>query len=325
MEHNDSGSMGVAVACERERTIMNDQMTIWRYLPQLICDFLPAACVIIMASGADAQTKIVPPPSQSAVGNIAASPDLLRVCASSINAPFSTPDGQGFEDRIAKAVGEAMSRKVVFVYTTRPAIYLVRDLLDKNLCDVIAGLDTGDERVSTTQPYYRSGYVFISRTDKQLDIEDWNDPKIPNLGNIAVEFGSPGDIMLKSLGKYEPELNYLYSLVGYKSPRNQYVQVPPGKLIQEVVDGNADLAIAFQPSVAHFVKTSATPLAVTIIPDDAVRSDGARVPQQFDTSMGVRKGDTGLLEALNRGIARAQPQIKKLLEEEGVITLNPKS
>lgn len=325
MGHGNFGSMDVAVICEHERTIMKYQMTNWRYLCRLVRNVLGVAFVIIMAPGADAQTKIVPPASRPTVGNIAASPNLLRVCASSINAPFSTPDGQGFEDRIVKVVGEAMSRKVVFVYTARPAIYLVRDLLEKNLCDVIAGLDTGDERVLTTQPYYRSGYVFVSRADKHLDIEDWNDPKIPSLGNIAVEFGSPGEIMLRSLGKYEPELNYLYSLVGFKSPRNQYVQVPPGKLVQEVVDGNADLAVAFQPSVAHFIKTAQIPLAVTIIPDDAVRSDGASVPQQFDTSMGVRKGDTGLLEALNRGIARAQPHIKKILEDEGVITLNSKS
>ncbi len=325
MGHGNFGSMDVAVICGHERTIMKYQMTIWRYLRWLVSNVLGAGFVVTMAPGADAQTKIVPPASQPAAGNIAASPSLLRVCASSINAPFSTPDGQGFEERIVKSVAEAIGLKVVFVFTNRPAIYLVRDLLDKNLCDVIAGLDTGDERVSTTQPYYRSGYVFIARADKHLDIQDWNDPKIPSLGNIAVEFGSPGEIMLKSLGKYDPELNYLYSLVGYKSPRNQYVQVPPGKLIQEVVGGSADLAVAFQPSVAHFVKTSATPLAVTIIPDDAVRSDGAKVPQQFDTSMGVRKGDIGLLDALNRGIARAQPQIKKILDEEGVITLNSKS
>lgn len=102
---------------------MKNQMTKWRSLCLLVRNVSGVAFVIIMAPGADAQPKIVPPASQPAVGNIAASPNLLRVCASSINAPFSTPDGQGFEDRIVKVVGEAMRRKVVFVYTTRPAIY----------------------------------------------------------------------------------------------------------------------------------------------------------------------------------------------------------
>jgi mxaJ protein len=304
---------------------MSNQMTFRRYMPHIASALLILGFGVIAESAADAQTKIIPPASQVPIVNIPADPNLLRVCASSANAPFSTADEHGFEDRIAKAVGSAMNRKVAFVFTNRPAIYLVRDLLDKTLCDVVIGLDAGDERVLTTQPYYRSGYVFISRADKGLDIQDWQDPRIASLNNIVVEFGSPGETMLKSLGKFEPELNYLFSLVGYKSPRNQYVQVPPNKLVQEVADGNAELAIAFQPEVARYVKASQVPLTVKIIPDNAVRADGAKVPQQFDTAMGVRKGDDRLLNDLNNAIVRAQPEIKKILEEEGVITLNSKS
>lgn len=300
-------------------------MTFRRYLPRIALALLSVAFGVIAEPAADAQTKIMPPASQMPITNIPADPNLLRVCASSTNAPYSTADEQGFEDRIAKAVGRAMNRKVAFVFTNRPAIYLVRDLLDKNLCDVVIGLDAGDERVMTTQPYYRSGYVFISRTDKGLDIEDWQDPHIARLNNIAVALGSPGETMLKSLGKFESELNYLYSLVGFKSRRNQYVQVPPDKFVQEVVDGNADLAVAFQPEVARYVRASQVPLTVRVIPDTAVRSDGAKVPQQFDTAMGVRKGDDRLLNDLNQALVEAQPEIKKILEEEGVITLNSKS
>lgn len=304
---------------------MSNQMIIRRYLPHIAPALLSVVFGVIAESAADAQTKIMRPASQAPIVSIPADPNVLRVCASSANAPFSTADEQGLEDRIAKAVGRAMSRKVAFAFTNRPAIYLVRDLLDKDLCDVVIGLDAGDERVLTTQPYYRSGYVFISRADKRLDIQDWQDPRLASLNNIVVEFGSPGETMLKSLGKFEAELNYLFSLVGYKSPRNQYVQVPPTKLIQEVADGNADLAIAFQPEVARYVKASQVPLTVKIIPDNAVRADGAKVPQQFDTAMGVRKGDDRLLNDLNNAIVRAQPEIKKILEEEGVITLNSKS
>lgn len=154
---------------------------------------------------------------------------------------------------------------------------------------------------------------------------DWADPQIADLDNIAVEFGSPGETMLKSIGKCKSDLNYLFSLVGFKSRRNEYVQVPPSKLVQEVADGHADLAVAFQPSIARYIKASQIPLTVRIIPDDAVLSDGTKVPQQFETSMGVRKGDARLLDALNAGIAGAQVQIRKILEEEGVIALNSKS
>lgn len=274
----------------------------------------------VFALSAAAQTKGTPSVPDAAP-KVEAAPNALRICASSVNEPFSTPDSQGFEDRIAKAVAKAIDRKPVFVFTNRPAIYLVRDLLDQNACDVVAGLDAGDERVLTTRPYYRSGYVFISRQDRNLDIKDWKDPRIPQLGKIAVEFGSPGETMLKSMNKFDGELDYLYSLVGFKSRRNQYVQVPPSKLVEEVADGDADLAVAFQPEVARYVKESSVPLRVAVIPDDATLPDGRKVQHHFDTAMGVRKGDQKLLEALNAAIEAAQPEISAILQEEAVATL----
>jgi len=298
---------------------MNDQVKSSRVPRRVTGALLGLASFTV--GPAEAQTKISPPAAETRVVSAPAEPGALRVCASSANVPYSTSDEQGFEDKIVKAVAKAMNRKTVFVSTNRPAIYLIRDLLDEKACDVVAGLDAGDERVSTTQPYYRSGYVFISRSDKNLDIKTWSDPRITKLNNIAVEFGSPGETMLKSLGKFEGELNYLYSLIGYKARRNQYVQVGPGKLVQEVIDGNADLAVAFQPEVARYVRASTEPLTVTVIPNDTVGSDGKTIRQHFDTAMGVRKGDEALLEELNAAIRKAQPEIKAILDEEAVITL----
>lgn len=289
--------------------------------PRVAAALFGAGLAALSPGSVWAQTKRGAPTGDAQTTHVAADPGALRICASSVNSPYSTPDEQGFEDKIAKAVAKAMNRKAVFVYTNRPAIYLVRDLLDEKACDVVAGLDSGDDRVLTTRPYYRSGYVFISRRDKNLDIKTWSDPRIPKLHNIAVELGSPGETMLKSVGKFEADLNYLYSLVGFKSRRNQYVQVPPGKLVDEVADGNADLAVAFQPEVARYVKTASTPLTVTIIPNDVVNSAGKPIPHHFDTAMGVRKGDDALLEELNAAIQKAEPDIKAILDEESVIML----
>ena len=51
-------------------------------------------------------------------------------------------DGSGLENRIATAVAEAMGRKAQFVWLAKPAIYLVRDGLEKKTCDVVVGLDS---------------------------------------------------------------------------------------------------------------------------------------------------------------------------------------
>ena len=66
---------------------------------------------------------------------------VLRICAAANEAPYSTSDGTGFENRIADAVAKAMGRKADFVWSDRPAIYLVRDQLDPKNCDVVIGVD----------------------------------------------------------------------------------------------------------------------------------------------------------------------------------------
>nr|USU31877.1 methanol oxidation system protein MoxJ [Methylobacterium sp. OTU13CASTA1] len=241
----------------------------------------------------------------------------LRVCAA-VQPPLSMKDESGLENRIASAVAEAMDRKVQFVWSEKPAIYLVRDGLDKKLCDVVVGLDSDDPRVLVSKPYYRSGYVFITRADRDLDIKSWADPRLKSVDHMVVGFGTPGEAMLKDIGRYEEDMAYLYSLVNFRAPRNQYTQIDPARMISEVAGGKADVAVAFGPDVARYVKDSSTPLRVTPVPDDTVRSDGQKMPQSFDQSMGVRRDDTALKAALDAGIAKAKPQIDAILKQEGV-------
>ncbi len=244
--------------------------------------------------------------------------DSLRVCAAKSAPPFSAEDGSGFENRIAAAMAAAMGRQVETVWLDKPPIYLVRDALDKHACDVIVGLDTGDQRVLSTKPYYRTGYAFITRADRNLDISSWNDERLLHLNHFAVSFDSPGEEMLKAIGKYDENLSYNYSLVNFKSRRNQYVQVDPARMVAEVAAGKADVAIAFAPEVARYVKSSAVPLRITLIADDAVRADKQKVPQQFSQSAAVRKDDPQLLAQLDAALEKARPEIRRILTDEGI-------
>jgi mxaJ protein len=42
------------------------------------------------------------------------------------------------------------------------------------------------------------------------------------------------------------------------------------------------------------------------------------MPQDFDQSMGVRKDDAALKDALDAGIAKAKPKIDAILKQDGV-------
>jgi mxaJ protein len=288
-------------------------------MPRLLLSMLASAAVIACLGHPPATAAAETTGAAAPGGPPETAPNdetKLRVCAAANELPFSSKDQTGFENKIAKVVAKAMGREPVFVFADKPAIYLVRDWLDKQRCDVVIGLDHGDQRVLTTKPYYRAGYVFVTRKDRKLDIDSWEDPAIQSLGHIVVEFGSPSEVMLKEIGRYTDNMAYLYSLVGFRSPRNQYTQIPPQKILSEVDSGAADLAAAFAPDVARYVKDNAA-LKMTPIRDDTERN-GERIAQQYDQSMGVRLGDEKLLATLDAALTRAAPEISEILRLEGI-------
>ncbi len=230
-------------------------------------------------------------------------------------------DGSGLENKIGVALAEAMQRKAQFVWSQRPAIYLVRDGLEKKTCDVVIGLDADDPRVLTSKPYYRSGYVFLTRADKDLDIKSWSDPRLKDVSHMVVGFGTPGEAMLKDIGRYEEDMAYLYSLVNFRAPRNQYTQIDPARMVSEVATGKAEVGVAFGPDVARYVRDSSTKLRMTPVPDDTQASDGRKMPQSFDQAMGVRKDDTALKAEIDAALEKAKPKIEAILKEEGVPVL----
>ncbi|GLK80194.1 methanol oxidation system protein MoxJ [Methylopila turkensis] len=247
----------------------------------------------------------------------------LRVCASSVEAPYSQAKAQGFENQIAIAVAKTMGREAEFVWSDKPAIYLVRDYLDKNACDVVFGVDSDDERVLATKPYFRTGYVFVTPADGPEIGSSWEDAGKPDYNRFAVRFSTPAEQILKYAGKYEENLSYNLSMVNFEDKRNKYTQVPADKLINAVVNGEADMAIAFASDVARYVKSASKPLRMTMIRDDFERSDGMKIPLHFDQAIGVRKDDAKLRDELNAAIDKAKPQIDETLSAEGIPTLEP--
>ncbi|MGH8488386.1 MAG: methanol oxidation system protein MoxJ [Gammaproteobacteria bacterium] len=242
----------------------------------------------------------------------------IRICAARNELPYSDAGRRGFENKIAEVVAAELRRPLEFVWAEKDAIYLVRDYLAKGLCDVVMGLDTGDPRVLTTKPYYRSGYVFIYRQDRGLNVQDWNSPDLRKLHRFAIIPGTPAETLLKRIGKFEGNFNYMHSLVDFKSRRNQYVRFDPERLVREVVDGEADIAILWGPLAARYVKRSTVPLTMVLIPDQNVRSDGEKVGHHYNQSFGVRKDDVALLRQLDQALESAATKITAILEAEGM-------
>lgn len=249
---------------------------------------------------------------------------ILRVCAAANEAPYSLKDESGFENKIAKILADTMGRKVEFVWSPKAAIYAVRDQLDKNLCDLIVGTDTGDERVLTSKAYYRAPYVFIIRNDSPLKVENWDSPDLAKAGKIGFVPGTPASVMMEKMDLYNDSINYASSLTNFKDRRNAYTRIPPDRMVNEVADKTAGLAVAFAPEVARYVKSNGA-LKMIVVPDNNVRSDGMKVPFHFDQSFAVRKNDNALLTAVNDALPKAQAKIEEVLKDEGIPFAEPAS
>jgi mxaJ protein len=120
------------------------------------------------------------------------------------------------------------------------------------------------------------------------------------------------------MGQYEDNMAYLYSLVNFRSARNQYTQIDPSRMVGEIVNGSADIAVGFAPDVARYVKASSAPLRMSLIEDTAAKSNGEKIPQHFSQSVAVRRDDKALLAAVDTALVAARPKIEEILVAEGV-------
>lgn len=239
----------------------------------------------------------------------------LKVCAGENEMPYSNRQGEGFENAIARELGKALGRPVEFVWW-RDARFVVRDYLNAGKCDVMIGVDADNPLVDTTTPYYRSGYVFVTR--KGVEVTDWDDPLLQRAERIAFVPHGPAEVMLRKIGRYEDMFFYLNELVDFKSRRNQYVRWEPKRLVSDVLSGKAEVAVLWAPEAARYVRDAGGRLTMHLIPDHQTDRRGDPVPHHYSVSLGVRKGDQGLLKDLERALAQRRDAILSILQAEGI-------
>jgi mxaJ protein len=104
----------------------------------------------------------------------------LRVCADPNNLPFSNDKGEGFENKIVELIARDLGATVVYTWWAQRRGF-VRNTLRAQECDLWPGIASGIEMVVATRPYYRSTYVFVTRSDRHLDISSFDDPRLRTL------------------------------------------------------------------------------------------------------------------------------------------------
>lgn len=236
----------------------------------------------------------------------------LRVCADPNNLPFSDDRNGGFENAIAQLFANETGQSVAYTWWAQRRGF-IRSTLKAGSCDVVMGVPVGLDMVETTRTYYRSSYVFVSRSDRQLNIALMTDPRLRTL-KIGVQligddgFNTPPGHALAKQGIVD-------NVVGYTVYGDYRRPDPPAQILEAVAQGEVDIAAVWGPLAGYFARKS--PVKLTVVPiTDTERFSPLLF--QFDIAIGVRKGDDKRKEELDRLVARNSVKIAQILDRYGV-------
>jgi mxaJ protein len=238
-------------------------------------------------------------------------PSALRVCADPNNLPFSNSRGEGFENRIAALIARDLGEQVEYTWWAQRRGF-ARSTLNAGSCDVILGVPTGYGPARTTQPYYRSTYVFVTRRDRGLHITSLDDPRLRTL-RIGVHL--IGDDYANTPAVHSLSQRGLTSnLIGFTLYGDYAKPNPPARLIEAVANKEVDVAVAWGPLAGYFARQSKVPLDLQPV---SPARDGP-LTYVFDIAMGVRRRDSTRAAALDQEIARRRADIDRILVAYGV-------
>ena len=176
---------------------------------------------------------------------------LIRVCADPDNMPSSNDKGEGFENKIAELIAKDLNSKLSYVwYPTRRGYFRI---INGMYCDMALEAPAGLDMTGVTKPYFRSGYVFVTRQGSGLeDLKSLADPRLKRL-KIGVNIytsdaeNSPPAMALSRYG-------VVGNLTGYSTFFSD--QSRPDAIIKGVENKDVDLAIAWGPLAGYYAKQS---------------------------------------------------------------------
>ncbi|HYD65576.1 quinoprotein dehydrogenase-associated putative ABC transporter substrate-binding protein [Azospirillum sp.] len=234
--------------------------------------------------------------------------DAVRVCADGNLLPFSNERLEGFENEIARLIGEDLKRPVTYFWWPQ-TIGFVRNTLRARQCDLVMGTASGEELMQNTNPYYRTVYALVYRADSGIKAQTVGDPSLQN-ARIGVVERTPAVNLLRRYGitKTEP----------YQLNTDTRAHNPAADAIADVAAGRTDAAVIWGPIAGYFAARQSVPL--TVVP---LVGEKGPVPLQFNISMGIRAEEPEWKHWLNDFIARRQDDIDRILARYHVPLVAP--
>ena len=253
-------------------------------------------------------------PDEGKLGGVRRVPqeDEFKVCADQDNLPYSNADGEGFENKIAEVLAADLGRELTYQYWPDRFGFL-RNTLNGYRCDYVIGTNTTYDAVNTTKPYYRAGHVWVYRKDSGFTIENWDSPDLRK-GVIGINDKSPVAVALNAK-------NLMFNAKPYRIQRD--LNQSPWQKIEDLAEGNIDIAIEWGPIGGYYAKQSKVEMVVVQIPEYATDQSLLTGKTNWNISAGVRKKEDDRRDEIEAAIFRNLDKIKKIMDDFGIPYAEP--
>jgi mxaJ protein len=227
---------------------------------------------------------------------------VITVNSDPDNLPFSNLAGEGFENKIVELIAAELNAKVDYIWRSQQT-GLFRPYKNEKIGELTLGVPAGAAKGLSTTSYYRSSYVFVTRTSRRLDVRSFDDPRLKTL-KIGVQ-------MVGSNFADTPPIHAL----ARRGITDNVVRIratdtgrSPDNAIAAVANGEVDLAIVWGPSAGWLVRKG---LSITL-PDEQIDPPG--LPLAFDIAMGIARENPQLRDEINRVLADKRVEINRILD-----------
>lgn len=232
----------------------------------------------------------------------------LTVCGDPNNLPFSNDRQEGFENKIAALIADALGRELHYRWWPQ-TVGFVRNTLQVRLCDLIMGITSVNELVQNTNPYYRSVYSLVYRSDSGLDIAALDDPRLKSL-RLGVVAGTPPATLLARYGLMDRTRSYERTV-------DTRFYAPAMDAMNAVATGDLDVVVIWGPLAGYAARQQTTPLTVVPLP---AQEDSVQLA--FSVSLGIRHRESQWKHELNALLQRDAARIQAILLDYGVPLLD---
>lgn len=230
----------------------------------------------------------------------------LRVCADPGNMPLSSTDETGYQNKIAKILAEDLGTTVNFFWRPYHERGLTRETFQNDECDILMDMPVELQDLLVTEPLYRTTYVFTHREDKNIEIENLDDPILKKLRVGVFQHSGIREALVRRgvTGLYLHVIAYDADL----RPEHQ-----PWRQVQQVIDGELDVAGVWGPFAGWLKTMKNAPIVI-----QPVNLWEDHVPMEFELAIGMEQNQVMLKYMLDWALRRKQKEIAAVLKEYGV-------